>query len=188
VVISERDLLTRAPVIKKPKTLNPLGAIIFAALLGGGQALIRNSFVRHRINVGLGVLGVILVTISIVFVLAAVSLSAKIALFTAKIESSKTIYAQIALQIMFFYIGFLPIYGFSIVYFDKILALWKILSITLSILILFAAILYFNIKIMQKDEAKLSDLKKLFYQPKKIVIIVLSSFIPIIATVVVSLI
>ncbi|MCE7739354.1 MAG: hypothetical protein GPJ50_08245 [Candidatus Heimdallarchaeota archaeon] len=188
MVITEKDLLNKAPVIKKPKTLNPLGAIILAALLGGGQALIRNSFVRHKIPVGSGVLGVILVIISIFFVLAAVSLSAKTVLFTAKIESSKTIYTQIALQIMFFYIGFLPIYGFSIVYFDKTLALWKILSITLSILITFAAILYVNINIMQRDEAKLGDLKKPFYQPKKLVIIVLSSFIPIIATVVVSLI
>lgn len=188
MVITEKDLLNKAPVIKKPKTLNPLGAIILAALLGGGQALIRNSFVRHKIPVGSGVLGVILVIISIFFVLAAVSLSAKTVLFTAKIESSKTIYTQIALQIMFFYIGFLPIYGFSIVYFDKTLALWKILSITLSILITFAAILYVNINIMQRDGAKLGDLKKPFYQPKKLVIIVLSSFIPIIATVVVSLI
>lgn len=188
MVITEKDLLNKAPVIKKPKTLNPLGAIILAALLGGGQALIRNSFVRHKIPVGLGILGVILVIISIFFVLAAVSLSAKTVLFTAKIESSKTIYTQIALQIMFFYIGFLPIYGFSIVYFDKTLALWKILSITLSILITFAAILYVNINIMQRDGAKLGDLKKPFYQPKKLVIIVLSSFIPIIATVVVSLI
>ncbi len=188
MVITEKDLLNKAPVIKKPKTLNPLGAIILAALLGGGQALIRNSFVRHKIPVGLGILGVILVIISIFFVLAAVSLSAKTVLFTAKIESSKTIYTQIALQIMFFYIGFLPIYGFSIVYFDKTLALWEILSITLSILITFAAILYVNINIMQRDEAKLGDLKKPFYQPKKLVIIVLSSFIPIIATVVVSLI
>ncbi|MCE7747626.1 MAG: hypothetical protein GPJ51_04470 [Candidatus Heimdallarchaeota archaeon] len=188
MVISEKDLLAKAPIIKKPKTLNPFGAIILAALLGGGQALIRNSFVKHRIHVGLGVLGIILIIISIFFLYVAVSLSAKTALFTTKIEPSKTIYAQIALQIMFFYIGFLPIYGFSIVYFDKTLALWKILSIAFSILIFFAAILYLNVKIMQKDEAKLGDLKKPFYQPKKLVIIVLSSFIPIIATLVVSLI
>ena len=185
MTISEKDLLTK-PVIKKPKTLNPLGAIFFAGFLGGSHALILNSFMKHVLNVGLGILGIILLIISTVFVIASISLSAKISLFMVKLETTKTISAQIALQIMYFYIGFLPIYGFAIVYFEKSLDLWKILIVTLVVLIMFSTLLYFNIRIMKKDEAKISDLKKSFYQPKKIYLILLCCLIPAIATILVS--
>ncbi len=185
MVISEKDLLTK-PVIKKPKTLNPLGAIFFAGLLGGGQALILNSFVKHTIHVGMGALGIILLVISTIFVIIAVSLSAKISLFMVKLEPTKTITAQYALQIMYFYIGFLPIYGFSIVYFEKSLALWKILIVTLLVLISFSIILYFNIILMKKDEARISDLKEPLYQPKKIILIAACCLITALATILAS--
>jgi hypothetical protein len=184
VVVTEKDLLTK-PVVKKPKTLNPLGAIFFAGFIGGGHALILNGFIKHTINIGLGALGVILVLFSTIFAIVAISLSAKIALFMAKFEPTKTVYAQYALQIMYFYIGFVPIYGFSIVYFEKSLALWKILIITLLVLVTFASLLYLNIRILQNDKARLSDLKKLFYQPKKIIVIALSFLVPALATILV---
>ncbi len=185
MALSEKDLLSK-PVVKKPKTLNPLGAIFFAGFLGGSQALILNSFAKHILHVGLGALGIILLVLSTVFVIAAVSLSAKISMFMVKLEPTKTISAQFALQIMYFYIGFLPVYGFAIVYFEKSLAFWKILIVTVVVLVMFAALLYFNIFTMKKDEARLADLKKPFYQPKKILFITLSFLIPAAATILAS--
>ena len=182
MALTEKDLLAKAPVIKKTKTLNPLGAIFYSLVLGGSHTLIYNSFINSKYSIGIGIVGVFLLIIASLFILVASILSTKIVLFTIIIDKSKSISAQIALQIVYFYIGFIPIYGFSIVYFQKTIELWQIFVISLVVVIFYSLIIMFNFRLMKKDKAKISDLKETFYQPMKPLLISLNLLVTIIVT------
>lgn len=176
MVLSERDLATK-PVIKKPRTFNPLGGIFAGLFLGIGHALITKSFIRSDVGVGMGVLGIILAVFSVVPCLAAISMSPKFALFNTIMEKTRNIIAQITFQIIIFYVGFLPIYGFSIVYTIRGFELWKMLVLGAIQSVLVGVLYIINLKIIQKENPSFGHLQNVFYQPNKILIIALS-FIP----------
>ena len=73
MTLTEKDLLTKAPAIKKPRTLNPLGAILYALIMGGGHTLFYNSFVRTKYVFGIGFVGIFLVVVGALFLLLAIS-------------------------------------------------------------------------------------------------------------------
>ncbi len=181
LVLTEKDLATK-PIIKKPRTFNPLGGVFAGLFLGIGQALITRSFIRLNVGVGIGVLGILLVIMSIFPCLAAISLSPKFALFNTIIEKSKNIIAQITFQILIFYVGFFPIYGFSIVYTINGFELWKMLILALTQVVLVGAVYLVNLRILLVERPSFGHLQKAFYQPNKVLIIALSIIPSIIST------
>jgi hypothetical protein len=181
LVLSERDLATK-PIIKKPRTFNPLGGVFAGLFLGIGHALITKSFIKSNAGVGIGILGIILAVLSIAPCLAAISLSPKFALFNTIIEKSRNIIAQITFQIIIFYVGFLPIYGFSIVYTVQGFELWKMIVLGVIQVVLVGVLYILNLKILQREKPSFGHLQKMFYQPNKVLIIALSLIPSIIST------
>jgi hypothetical protein len=180
--ISAKDLATTAPVIKKPKTLNPLGAVIYGLAIGGGHTLIYASLLRDVYKPYISVFGFLLVGLSMFIVLVTLSLTTKSILFTLKIDKARTLAAQYVFQVLLFYLGFTPIYGFSIVYFEKTIEFWEIFLNTAIVVVLFAVALYLSIWLMKKENPSLGHLKQLMYQPKKLIIIGICITISAVAT------
>ncbi len=175
MVLTDKDFATKKPVIIKPKTLNPLGAVLIGVSMGSGQALIYKSFIDTTINVGFSALGIFLTLLAATFLLATLSLSGKYVSFIVKLEGEKKKSIQTALQIMYFYIGFIPIYGFTLVYTisSGSLDFWKIL-IVMGVFVLFIAIeIFFVISIFYKKEISLRELKEPFFQPELIIMIII---------------
>ena len=180
--ISAKDIAPTAPAIKKPKTLNPLGAIICGLSLGGGHTLIYGSLLRTEFASYISVFGFLLVVLSMFVILVALNLTTKSILFTLKIEKEKTLAAQSIFQVLLFYLGFTPIYGFSIVYFEGTIEFWEIFVNTVVLIVLFTLALYFNLWLMQKENPSLGHLKQLMYQPKKPIIICICILISAVVT------
>jgi hypothetical protein len=176
LVLTDKDLGTK-PIIKKPRTFNPLGGIFTGLFLGIGHALLTKSFIRNNVGVGMGVLGIILVVLSVAPGLAAITLSPKFALFNTIVEQSRNIIAQITFQIIIFYVGFLPIYGFAMVYTVANLELWMILVLGAIQVVITAALLLVNLRILKTEKPSIGHLQKPLYQPNKLLIILLS-FLP----------
>lgn len=176
MVLTEKDLITK-PIIKKPKTFNPLGAMFTGILLGIGHGLINNSFIKKSTHFALGILGIFLVIISVASILAAISLSAKTAVFNSRIEEFRKLEAQVIFQILLFYLGFFPLYGFSLIFITSDVDFWRIIVLSLSVVVFFAVIILYDIKILNNKEIKLADLREIFFQPQKILFIILG-FIP----------
>lgn len=176
MVLTDKDLATK-PIIKKPRTFNPLGGAFAGLFLGISHALITKSFIRTNAGVGIGILGILLAVLSIAPCLAAISLSPKFALFNTIIEKTRNIIAQITFQIILFYVGFLPIYGFALVYTVGGFQLWKMLVLAAVQVVLVATIYLVNLRMLQLEKPSFGHLQKAFYQPNKILIISLS-FIP----------
>ena len=65
MVLTEKDLVPTTPVIKKPKTFNPLGAAFSGLIIGTGHFLINNSFLEKTSHIALGILGIFLLILSI---------------------------------------------------------------------------------------------------------------------------
>ena len=185
MVLTDKDLVPKTPIIKKPRTFNPLGAIFFGLFLGIGHTLIYLSLIRKTYLWYFSIFGFILVILAAFFVLANISITAKSIVFLLKLDKSKTLLAQLFLQILVFYLGFLPIYGFIIVYLEQKIALWQILVTTVVAVVLFSLALIFNIYQIQKVKATLGDLKKLLYQPKRPLIICISVIVVVIVTAIV---
>ncbi len=183
MVLTERDLVPTKPIIKNPKTFNPLGAAAAGLVVGIGHFLINNSFLEKTSHYGFGILGIFLLILSIPTIMAVVSLSTKYAIFITKVETSKTIQNQFALQIMYFYIGFMPIYGFAVVFGaavrnveETIIAtveFWKIGAASVIIIALYTVIMIINLNLFQKEKRSLGDLKELLFQPNKLLFIMM---------------
>jgi hypothetical protein len=176
MVLTDKDLRTK-PIIKKPRTLNPLGAVLAGLFLGVSHSLIHKSFIEKNTSVGMGVLGIILIIFAVGATLAALSLSSKFAIFNTRIEKAKTIPAQTALQIVLFYIGFVPFYGFSIAYVPSSIEFTGILIMGACFIIIFAGLVIFNVYQILQTNPSIGHLQKLFFQPRRILIVLLS-FIP----------
>ena len=176
MVLTDKDLAPK-PIIKKPKTFNPLGGVFAGLFLGLSHALMNNSFIKQNVGIGIGVLGILLIFLSIASGLVSVSLSPKFALFNTKIEKSRTIPAQMSLQIILFYIGFLPPYGFALVYTTRDFELWRLLVLGAVYVVLTALLFILNIRILLLENPSIGHLQKPFWQPKKVLLILLS-FIP----------
>lgn len=176
MVLTEKDLMTK-PIIKRPKTLNPLGAIITGIFMGIGHGLINNSLIKKTTHFALGILGVFLIILSVASILAAISLSAKTAVFNSRIEEHRKLEAQTIFQIMLFYLGYFPLYGFALIFLTSGVDFWKILVLSLSVVSVFAILFIYDIKILSDKEIKLADLREMLFQPQRILFILLS-FIP----------
>jgi len=202
LVLTDKDFATKKLVTKKPKTFNPLGAILIGLSMGGGQALIYKSFIdtiiiksgvsalspidvlevytrtyidTTTINVGDVVLGIFLTLLAATLLLATLSLSGKYVSFNVKLEGENKRSIQTALQIMYFYIGFIPIYGFTLVYTisSGSLDFWKILIVMGVFVAFVAAEIFFVISLFYKKEISLRELKEPFFQPKLIIMILI---------------
>lgn len=175
MVLTDKDFATKKPIIVKPKTLNPLGGVLVGLSMAGGQALIYNSFIDATINVGFSALGIFLTLLAATLLLATLSLSGKYVSFNVKLEGENKKSIQTAMQIMYFYIGFIPIYGFTLVYSIKSgsLDFWKILIVMGVFVIFVTAEILFVISIFYKKEISLRELKKSFFQPELIIMIVI---------------
>ena len=198
MVLTERDLVPTTPIIKKPRTFNPLGAAFSGLLVGVGHFLINNSFLEKTSHIALGILGIFLLLLSIGSIMAVVNLSTKYALFTTKVEAAKTIPSQIAIQIVYFYIGFMPIYGFVVVFGsvvrevgDTLLStveFWKIGVVSVIVIVLFAVSILLNLNLFQKEKRSLGELKELLFQPNKLLFIIMCTLPILVSTLVFSLI
>ncbi|MHA1345345.1 MAG: hypothetical protein ACTSVO_13800 [Candidatus Heimdallarchaeaceae archaeon] len=175
MVLTDKDFATKKPAVKKPRTLNPLGGVLIGFSMGGGQALIYKSFIDSTINVGFSALGIFLILLAATILLATLSLSGKYVSFIVKLEGENKKSIQTALQIMYFYIGFVPIYGFTLVYSisSGSLDFWKILIVIGVFVVFFAAEIFFVITLFYKKEISLVDLKEPFFQPGLIFMIVI---------------
>ncbi|MCK5141158.1 MAG: hypothetical protein KAQ70_03110 [Candidatus Heimdallarchaeota archaeon] len=175
MVLTDKDFVPKKPIVKKPRTLNPLGAFLVGLSMGGGQALIYKSFIETTINVGFSALGIFLTLLAATFLLATLSLSGKYVSFTVKLEGENKKSIQTALQIMYFYIGFIPIYGFTLVYSisSGSLDFWKILVVMGVFIVFFVAEIFFVISLFYKKEISLGDLKEPFFQPELIIMMLI---------------
>ncbi|MCE7740836.1 MAG: hypothetical protein GOP50_00130 [Candidatus Heimdallarchaeota archaeon] len=187
MALTEEDLISKTPTIKKPKTLNPLGAVIFGLLLGIGHTLIYSSLLRIRYYWYFSIFGFLLIALSVLVIIVVISLTSKSILFTLKIEKVKTPPALSVLQILLFYLGFVPIYGFSIMYLEQTIEFWEIMVTTAIVVVLFALALLLNIFLIKKEKASLGHLKKFFYQPKKLLLIGIGIMISSIVTAIIFL-
>ncbi len=176
MVLTDKDISTK-PIIKKPRTFNPLGGVFTGLFLGIGHALLIKSFIKNNIGIGRGVLGILLIILSVAPSLVAISLSAKFAIFNTIIEKSRNIVAQITFQIILFYVGFLPIYGFAIVYTTGNFELWKLLVLGSIQVVLVASLFLVNFRFLTKEKPSVRNLQKPLFQPNKILLILLS-FLP----------
>ena len=182
MVLTDKDIRTK-PIIKKPRTFNPLGAVFSGLFLGISHSLISKSFIENNAPVGMGVLAIFLILFAIATTIVALSLSTKFAIFNTKIEKTKTISAQTALQIVLFYVGFIPFYGFSVVYIPSSIEFTELIIAGVLFIIIFAGLVVFNINIISKVNPSIGNLQKPFFQPKRILIILLSFFPSVLSTV-----
>jgi hypothetical protein len=176
LVLTDKDISSK-PIIKKPRTFNPLGAVFAALFLGIGHGLLDKSFIKANVGIGRGVLGIILIILSVAPGLVAISLSPKFAFFNFIVDKSKNLIAQILFQIILFYVGFLPIYGFSIVYTTRGFDLWRLLTLGVIHIILVSFLFLLNFRFITEEKPSIGHLQKPFYQPRKILVIALS-FVP----------
>ncbi|MCG3220579.1 MAG: hypothetical protein H7641_04290 [Candidatus Heimdallarchaeota archaeon] len=176
MVLTDKDIATK-PIIKKPRTFNPLGGVFTGLFLGIGHALLNKSFIKNNVGLGIGVLGIILIILSVAPGLVAISLSPKFAIFNTIVEKSKNIVAQITFQIILFYVGFLPIYGLAIVYTTGNFDLWKLLVLGAIHVVFVAGLFLINHRFLTKEKPSISNLQKPLFQPNKILLILLS-FLP----------
>ncbi|MBY9000897.1 MAG: hypothetical protein KGD64_08295 [Candidatus Heimdallarchaeota archaeon] len=176
MVISAKDLVTKKPVISKPRTLNPLGAVIIALSMGGGQALIYKSFIDNTLNKGFSALGFFLLLLASASLLATLSIAGKYVSFMVKFEGEQKKTVQTALQIMYFYIGFIPIFGFTLVYSitSGTLEFWKILVVMGVFILFFAFEMFYVITIFYRREISLIELREPFFQPQLPLMIIIS--------------
>lgn len=198
MVLTEKDLVPTKPIIKKPRTFNPLGAASSGLLVGAGHFLINNSFLEKTSHFALGILGIILLIVSVITIMVVSTLSTKYAIFITKIEVSKTISSQIAIQIVYFYIGFMPIYGFAVVFGSAVrevgealissVEFWKIGVASTLMIILFAIIIVINLNFFQKEKRSLGDLKEIFYQPNKLLFTIMCTLPTLVSTLIFTLI
>ena len=194
MVLTERDLVPTKPIIKKPKTFNPLGAIFAGLFIGIGHFLINNSFLTQDANPALGGLGIFFLVLSIPIIMLVISLSTKHTLFITRIETTKSISSQSALQIMNFYIGFMPIYGFTVAFGSAVrnvddtllstVEFYRIGVVSAIIIVLVASVLILNMQFFQKEKVSLGDLKQFLFQPKKIIFSILCLLITLISTII----
>jgi hypothetical protein len=176
LVLTEKDLISK-PIIKRPKTFNPLGAILTGILMGIGHGLINNSLVKKTTHFALGILGFFLIILAVASILAVISLSAKTAIFNSRLEEHRKLEAQAIFQVMIFYLGYFPLYGFSLIFLTSGVEFWKMIVLSLSVVSIFSIIFVYDIKILNIKEIKLADLREMFFQPQRILFILLS-FIP----------
>jgi len=175
LVLTDKDFATKKPIVIKPRTINTLGAVLVVLSMGGGQALIYKSFIDTTINVGFSALGIFLTLLAAAFLLATLSLSGKYVSFIVKLEGEKKKSVQTALQIMYFYIGFIPIYGFTLVYSisSGSLDFWKILIVMGVFIVFVSAEIFFVISLFYKKEISLRELKEPFFQPELTIMILI---------------
>jgi hypothetical protein len=165
------------PIIKRPRTFNPLGAMLTGILMGIGHGLINNSLVKKNTHFALGILGFFLIILSVASILAAISLSAKTAVFNSRIEEHRKLEAQAIFQVMLFYLGYFPLYGFSLIFLTSGVEFWKMIVLSVSVVVIFTVIFLYDIKILNVKEIKFVDLREMLFQPQRILFIILS-FIP----------
>ena len=184
MVITDKDLATKKPIVKKPRTFNPLGAIVFGLSLAFGHSYLYNSFIDKTISAGFSALGIVLLLISILAMLVTLSLSGKYTAFMIKLEGKEKLLIQSVLQIVYFYIGFIPVYGFALVYSisSGSLDFWKVIIFMISVLVLFALAIFYMIRLFNSKEIGLNDLRELFYQPNKFIVILISTVPTLVST------
>jgi hypothetical protein len=176
LVLTDKDIATK-PIIKKPRTFNPLGGVFTGLFLGLGHALLTKSFIKNIVGIGIRVVGILLVILSVAPSLAALSLSPKFAIFNTIIEKSRNIVAQITFQIILFYVGFLPVYGLAIVYTVGNFELWKLLVLGSIQVVLVASLFLINLRFLSKEKPTVRNLQKPLFQPN-IIPLILLSFLP----------
>jgi len=171
VVLTEKDLIPTKPIIKKPPSFNPLGAIVVGLTLGATHALLYASLWIKTINVAFSIFGFLLLPAVIIALYFQVSLTAKYSVFVLKIEENKTKSALITREILLAYIGFVPSYGFMIVYSVRGLKLETLLITMGAYVILFGLMLYINFEKLVKKKVSLGYLLQWKYYINKGVLV-----------------
>jgi len=182
VVLTEKDFPSK-PIIRKPRTFNPLGGVFFALTLGGAHILLNNSLVEKNLPIGFSIFGFLLIIIGMFFTLVASSLSSKYAIFITRIDKARNLLAQTIYQILLFYMGFVPIYGFTIVY-GAVVSINKIIFAALAVVLIFSIIIGINTKILLREKVSLGYLQQITFQPNKLILILLSTLPSIISSLV----
>jgi len=180
MTLTEKDFIAK-PVIKKPKTFNPLGGIFVGLFSAGGHVLIVKSVFDNTLSNWFIILGILFIVISIAGNYLVLSLSAKFAAFTMKYDKTKNFQTQFAQQLVLYYLGFLPVYGFAVAYSLTSLEFWQITVLAIVSILLVSIGLYFNIKLMNEKEIEFGHLLQITYQPKKLTLGLLS-VLPILAS------
>ncbi|MHA1687506.1 MAG: hypothetical protein ACTSYD_14075 [Candidatus Heimdallarchaeaceae archaeon] len=178
MVLTAKDLVSTKPILKKPKTFNPLGGICTGLLLGGAHSLLAHTIVVKDIAIGFLTFSIILQILSLISFYATISLSGKYSSFILRTSSPpKQFQSMLAEQILMFYIGFVPSYGFTLSYSIQGLDFKKIVAVLIIIMVGFFAGLYYNTKLMKKKEVRLGHLLQLMFQVKKGIFLLLSGII-----------
>jgi len=180
MTLSDKDLIAKT-VVRKPKTFNPLGGIFVGLFSAGGHVLIMKSVFDNTLNNWFIILGILFIVIAIAGNYPVLSLSAKHAVFNMKYDKTKKFPTQFAQQLVLYYFGFLPAYGFTVAYSLTSLEFWQITVLALISILLVSIGLYFNIKLMNQMEVEFNHLLQITYQPMKLILGLLSVF-PILAS------
>ncbi|MCK4845495.1 MAG: hypothetical protein KAS95_07465 [Candidatus Heimdallarchaeota archaeon] len=177
---TDKDMIGKT-VVRKPKTFNPLGGIFVGLFSAGGHVLIVKSVIDNTLNNWFIILGILFIVLAIAGNYTVLSLSAKYTAFNMKYDKTKNFPTQFAQQLVLYYLGFLPAYGFAVAYSLTSLEFWQITVLALLCILLVSIGLYFNIKIMNQKEIEFGHLLQITYQPKKLTL-GLFSLLPILAS------
>ncbi|UJG43637.1 MAG: hypothetical protein K9W46_00295 [Candidatus Heimdallarchaeum endolithica] len=176
MVLTEADLVAKTP-IKKPKTFNPLGAVLTGFFIAEGFVLIFNSLVNKSINAWYSLLGTVLVLFSILSYSISVSLTTKKIEFFRQLEKTYDLKKSLIVESILFYIGFTPVYGFFFAYGVKGVPLWVFFAVIVFSCLTFSVFMIFNIHLLQREESRMFHLLQSFYQPKKWLLLLISVLI-----------
>ncbi|MHA1303028.1 MAG: hypothetical protein ACTSQE_15970 [Candidatus Heimdallarchaeaceae archaeon] len=181
VVLTESDFVQRKP-IKNPMTLNPLGAIITGISFGEGFVLLYNSLIDKTYNASTSVLGILLLLFSIISFFVSTVLTSKSIEFFLILEKDTQFFKRILVQSLLFYLGFTPSFGFLVAYGASTISFWKYFIPILVFSSGFFILVWDNIKILRKKEARIGNLLQPTYQPNKILVLALSALPILIST------
>ena len=165
LVLTEKDLLPSKPIIKKPRSFNPIGAIVTGIILASAHTILYRSFWGKDIHVGFSVFGFLLLMLAIIGMYFLISLSAKYIAFVLKVEQHRTKSALIMEQALLAYLGFVPSYGFLLVYSTQGISMYTLLITIGTFILLFTAILYRDFEWLVKNKISLGYLLQWKYYP-----------------------
>lgn len=184
MVLSAKDLVSKKPIIKKPKTFNPVGAILTGISLAGAHSLTVHIFKTKDIQNGYFAFAIILYILTLLAFYATISLSAKYLSFIYRVESPpKKLQNLMVEYTLIFYIGIVPSYGFTIAYSTSTLTFERILISLGIVLVGFLGGLVYNVYLMIQKEVRLGHLLQAFFQVKKGILIALDLVIVALSTI-----
>jgi len=174
MVLTEADLVAKTPV-KKPKTFNPLGAVFSGFFVAEGSVLMFNSMIEDSINSWYSFLGAVFIIFSILSYSVSISLTAKKLEFFKQLDKTYDLKKNLIIESLLFYIGFTPLFGFFFAYGVKGVPLWVFFAVIVFVCLTFSLFTIFNIYLLEKEESRMFHLLQFIYQPKKWLLLVIST-------------